>query len=269
MTITLLRGDSAQVLKTLPAASIDLTVTSPPYDNLRTYKGTFKFDFDTIAQELYRVTKPGGVVVWVVGDATINGSETGTSFRQALYFKEIGFNLHDTMIFQRAGAPSVDVMLNRYYQHFEYMFILSNGKPATCNFLTDKKLWVDHRKNDMGQRGKNGIHVGGAEHSDRPDKIKGNIWKYNNGGGHVHTENYYIDHPAMFPEALARDHILSWSNPGDTVLDPFLGSGTTLKMAVIYDRHGIGIELEPEYMAIAERRIKDAQQQMRLPLEVD
>lgn len=263
MTVTLLQGDSAQVLKTLDAASIDLTVTSPPYDNLRTYKGNYQFDFETIAQELYRVTKPGGVVVWVVGDATINGSETGTSFRQALYFMGLGFNLHDTMIWDKGGFSAVGALQNRYAPVFEYMFIYSKDFPKIFNPIKDRQNI--HR----GELASGTIRKidGSTKPMSKVMKIheKGqrfNIWTINpqgNGTGH----------PAPFPESLARDHILSWSNPGDTVLDPFLGSGTTGKMAVLYDRNFIGIEIESEYMAIAERRIHDAQQQMRLPMEVE
>jgi DNA modification methylase len=266
MTVQLILGDSAQVLKTLPAASIDLTVTSPPYDNLRTYKGTFKFDFETIAQELYRVTKPGGVVVWVVGDATINGSETGTSFRQALYFKEIGFNLHDTMIYQTSKPPQNG---NRYEQEFEFMFVFSVGSLKKFNPIYIKESdWQKERRKTKHiktyHRDINGI----AKHKKAPTntgyRVSGNVWHIKSGYSNTTKDDYAFEHPAIFPEALARDHILSWSNPGDMVLDPFLGSGTTLKMAVLYDRNGIGIELEPEYMAIAEKRIHDAEQQMRL-----
>jgi DNA modification methylase len=257
MTVQLILGDSAQVLKTLPAGSIDLTVTSPPYDNLRLYRGNYKFDFETIAQELYRVTKPGGVVVWVVGDATINGSETGTSFRQALYFMGIGFNC-ETMIYQAAGTGAKGS--NYYYwQSFEYMFVFGKGQPKTSNRISDvKNTSAGKPRGFRAKSARLGSRV------DRPDviapdySIRPNVWRYAVGCDDTG------DHPAPFPEALARDHILSWSNPGDTVLDPFLGSGTTLKMAVLYDRHGIGIELEPEYMAIAEKRIHDAEQQMRL-----
>ena len=269
--ITLLQGDSAQVLKTLDAASVDLTVTSPPYDNLRTYKGNYQFDFETIAKELYRVTKPGGVVVWVVGDATINGSETGTSFRQALYFMGLGFNLHDEMIYEKNGPayPAQD----KYYQVFEHMFIFSNGKPSTFNPIKDRvNRWYGQKwGKTRTRRTPDGELTSQTWYKDEGEKLgtRFNIWRYNVGAGYSAEEDYAYDHPAIFPESLARDHILSWSNPGDTVLDPFLGSGTTIKMAVLYDRNGIGIEIEPEYMAIAERRIKDAQQQMRLPMEVN
>jgi DNA modification methylase len=245
--IDLFQGDCAQVLTTLAGESVDLTVTSPPYDNLRKYKG-YVFDFEPIARELYRVTKPGRVVVWVVGDATINGSETGTSFRQALYFKEIGFNLHDTMIYRMPGTGAKGSNL-AYWQAFEYMFVLSKGTPKTVNRLKDKK----NKRAGSSTKGKNS--VGTRAHSE--NVITGeygyreNVWEIqcgNNGDDRT-------GHPAPFPEALARDHILSWSNPGDTVLDPMMGSGTTGKMAVLNNRNFIGIEIAAEYFQLAERRI--------------
>lgn len=250
MTIQLFQGDCLQVMRGFDPDIIDLTVTSPPYDNLRTYKG-YTFDFEPIARELYRVTKPGGVVVWVVGDATINGSETGTSFRQALYFKEIGFNLHDTMIYEVAGTGAKGSHL-AYWQAFEFMFILSKGRPERLNLLRDRpnkgagKWQGASPKADMvGSRQKGGGYFS-------PDAGKRtNIWRYlvGNNGDEI------TDHPAPFPEALAGDHILSWSNPGDTVLDPMMGSGTTGKMALQYGRNFIGIEISPEYLKIARERI--------------
>lgn len=254
MTVTLHCGDCAQVMKTFDDACIDLTVTSPPYDNLRTYNG-YTFDFEAIAQQLYRVTKLGGVVVWVVGDATINGSETGTSFRQALYFKELGFNLYDTMIYQTDKPPMND---RRYQACFEYMFVLSKGMPNTFNCLLEKsrkagtkRLGTTYRQENANKKNQ---WRGGLVSE---NKTMESIWYYPTGG---------IDngHPAPFPESLARDHILSWSNPGDTVLDPMCGSGTTGKMAVKYGRNFIGIEISDEYMTIAAKRIHDEQRQPNL-----
>ena len=251
----LYNDDCLSVMKTLPDNSVDLTVTSPPYDNLRTYNG-YVFDFEGIAKELYRVTKEGGVVVWVVGDATINGSETGTSFKQALYFKEIGFNLHDTMIFQRKTKPLTH---KRYEQEFEYMFVLSKGKLKTCNHIRLKSNYVGEIKNRQKgrHREKNGIpSVIDGDWIVKETKIKGNIWKYLVGNTGM-SDAIGFKHPAIFPEKLAHDHIISWSNEGDTVLDPMMGSGTTGKMAKILNRHFIGIEISKEYFEIATRRIED------------
>ena len=259
--VDIYQGDCAKC--TLPSDWMDLTVTSPPYDNLRDYNG-YVFDFETIANELYRITKPGGVVVWVVGDATIDGSETGTSFRQALHFMDIGFRLHDTMIYYRSAPPLTH---NRYEQHFEYMFIFSKNTPNTFNPIKTAKQWKDNRKTKKIRREKDGSFdigfVGKNEY-----KIKGNVWKISAGGGHTHSENYTIDHPAIFPEALARDHILSWSNPGDVVYDPMMGSGTTGKMAVKFDRKFIGCEISDEYYQIARRRIKETLMQPKLFSEI-
>jgi len=240
-------GDCLEVMKSLLDASIDLTVTSPPYDNLRTYNG-YSFDFEGIAKELYRVTKDGGVVVWVVGDATINGSETGTSFKQALYFKEIGFNLHDTMIYHKSSQPKQHG--HRYEQHFEYMFVLSKNKPKTKNLLKEpSKRAGEIIKRTSRDLGLDLLKKSISTVSDM--KYKGNVWFY---GSKFNKTN----HPAIFPEQLAHDHIVSWSNEGDTVLDCFLGSGTTGKVAKQLNRQFIGIEISPEYLEIAKKRIYDS-----------
>ena len=244
--------DCLEGLKLLDDNSIDLTVTSPPYDNLRTYNG-YSFDFENIAKELSRVTKDGGVVVWVVNDSTINGSESGTSFKQALYFKEIGFNLHDTMIWNKGSFafPSK----NCYHQVFEYMFVFSKGKPKVLNFIKDRKnLYVGDR--GASGRNKNGVRNKGKSLVRDKYGKRFNIWNYPIGGGHCTKDKIAYQHPAIFPEQLANDHIISWSNEGNIVLDPFMGSGTTAKMALINKRNYIGFEISKEYCDIAEERIK-------------
>jgi site-specific DNA-methyltransferase (adenine-specific) len=235
-------------MKELPDACIDLTVTSPPYDGLRQYKG-YSFDFENIAQELFRVMKPGGVVVWVVGDQTKDGSESGTSFRQALYFREIGFRLHDTMIYQKANY--IPLTHNRYEQEFEYMFILSKGKPKTFDPI---KIKTVGNGTEYGLARKVGS-VKEASVRRRDEnlvtnewRIKGNVWCY--GVGSVR-----LGHPAPFPEQLAEDHIKSWSQEGDLVLDPFTGSGTTAKACLLLNRKFVGYEISHEYCEIAEKRI--------------
>jgi len=227
----------------MPDCFVDLTVTSPPYDNLRTYNDNIDESWSDlvwkpIIKELHRVTKQGGVVVWVVGDATINGSETGTSFKQALWAMECGFNLHDTMIYEKNSSsyPSNSNSL-RYTQIYEYMFIFSKNKPLV-NLICDKKnKWAGHK--DFSGKLKKPV----------PDfSPRNNIWKYTTS---FNGEN----HPAPFPEQLAADHIRSWSNEGDTVYDPFMGSGTTAKMAHILKRNWIGSELSKEYVDLANKRL--------------
>ena len=243
----------------MPDGFVDLTVTSPPYDNLRTYNG-YSFDFEAVAKELYRVTKQGGVVVWVVGDATVKGSETGTSFRQALYFKEIGFNLHDTMIYEKINP--IPQNHNRYEQCFEYMFVLSKGKPKTFNPITIQTK-NSGKSFDWGNR--KTLMDANQCRRDRPTdiievkntKLKNNIFQYSIGGTKT-------GHPAVFPEQLAQDHIISWSNPGDIVFDPFSGSGTTAKMAYLTGRNYCGIDISEEYCEIARRRVEQAQAQLRI-----
>ena len=257
--------DCVQGMKLLDDCSVDLTVTSPPYDNLRTYNGNIEqwsFEkFQAIAKELYRVTKQGGVVVWIVGDATINGSETGTSFRQALYFKEIGFNLHDTMIYAKNNVYAHDPRNKRYKQCFEYMFVFSKGKPSTYNEIKDKPN-KHAGKTLSGTKGRN---KDGVKRDLKPIVIgdfqgRFNIWESTTGGS-VSSDKIAFKHPAIFPEKLAEDHIISWSNEGDIVLDPFLGSGTTAKMALLHNRNFIGFEISEEYCEIAEQRISQIKHQ--------
>lgn len=251
-------GDCLEIMRQFNSESIDLTVTSPPYDNLRTYNG-FSFDFESIAKELYRVTKSGGVVVWVVGDATVKGSETGTSFKQALYFKEIGFNLHDTMIYQKSHVSFPET--NRYYPIFEYMFILSKGKPKTTNLINDRKNIYAGNTVSGGQREVDG-RLSRKTGNRKQNRIKEygvryNIWRIDAGYMKTTKDKFAYEHPAMFPEQLAEDHILSWSNPGDVVLDTMCGSGTTLKMALINNRNYLGVDISSEYVDIANKRIQD------------
>lgn len=247
--INLIQGDCITEMQKMESGIIDLTVTSPPYDNLRTYAGTLEWNFDIfkqVANELYRITKDGGVIVWVVGDATVKGSETGTSFRQALYFKEIGFNLHDTMIYQKKSQPRQNKA--RYEQDFEYMFVFGKGCIRLKNPLRDpsknagKTIRRTCRDNNSDVLKKSTSIVSS-------EKVRGNIWFF---GSKQNKSN----HPAIFPEQLANDHIISWSNENDVVFDPFMGSGTTGKMAKLNNRKFIGIEKVPEYFDIAKQRIE-------------
>jgi site-specific DNA-methyltransferase (adenine-specific) len=246
-------GDNTEVLSGFPDACIDLVVTSPPYDDIRTYGGHL-WNFAAVADGLVRVLKPGGVIVWVVGDATKDGSESGSSMEQALHFKRLGLRLHDTMIWEKVNVvPSVAVLQGRYEQCWEYMFVLSKGAPKTCNHIREPKTYMDTRKTHQGHRKADGSFVE-LEVSQRTDKILRNLWRIKTGGGHAGDAACH-DHPAVFPERLAKDHIASWSNPGDVVLDPFSGSGTTCKCAKELNRLWCGIEINPKYCAIAEARL--------------
>ena len=253
-------GDCLDVMQGIPDGSVDLTVTSPPYDNLRTYNCNNdqwgEHVWKAVIADLYRVTADGGVVVWVVADATIKGSETGTSFKQALWAMECGFNLHDTMIWDKPHnmpRPS-----RRYENSFEYMFVFSKYKPLTVNLIKDK-----HNKNHGKRLTGSFKNAHGAcipKHGAIAGKVvapfgtRHNVWTVDSvRGNHDHS------HPAPFPVKLATDHILSWSNPGDTVLDPFLGSGTTGVAAANTGRRFIGIEIDADYFAVAQSRIRKAQ----------
>lgn len=250
--------DNIEIMDLLIAqgVQVDLTVTSPPYDDLRSYNGTLNWNFDIfkkVAQRLYDITKEGGVVVWVVGDKTVKGSESGTSFKQALYFKEIGFNLHDTMIYLSDKPP---LNHNRYEQKFEYMFILSKGKPKTFNGIREECKHAGKSTNNRRFR-HTGEELSEAHKKEKisKTKLKGNVWYYATGYNQSTTDKIAFKHPAIFPEKLAEDHILSWSNEGDLVLDCFMGSNTTGKMAVKNNRRFVGIEKVEEYFEIACNRI--------------
>jgi site-specific DNA-methyltransferase (adenine-specific) len=246
-----LQGDCLELMKTMPDESIDLVVTSPPYDNLRTYDHSLEWSFDIfkpIAKELSRLIKEGGVIIWNVSDATIKGSETGSSFRQALYFKdECGLNLHDTMIWVKDGGGAIGS--NKCYtQNFEYMFVLSKGPPSKINLLYDQPNGsAGKNKSGVGRRDKDGNHKI-EERKVSADFKKRNNWWYI-------PPQKGADHPAVFPISMPRDHILSWTNEGDVVLDPFGGSGTTAIAARETNRKWVLIEKNEEYFNKACKRI--------------
>jgi DNA modification methylase len=257
-TVRLMLGDCVDRMAEIEAGSVDLILTSPPYDNLRAYASGSAFDFEGTADQCRRVLKTGGVLVWVVGDQTVDGSETGTSFRQALHFKAIGLRLRDTMIYRKAN-PFHTGDRSHYQGSFEFMFVLTKGKPRTIHILTTPchqagKVYRTSRHREGGGDLK---VLDGAARPIRETKARPNVWTYfrrGKGSGH----------PATFPLQLAVDHILSWTNPGDLVLDPFVGSGTVLEACLKTGRRGIGIDISPDYLALVERRIAPVQAEMPL-----
>jgi site-specific DNA-methyltransferase (adenine-specific) len=260
----IINGNCVDVMRGFPDSSIDMVITSPPYDSLRNYKG-FVFEFEKIVEQLYRVTKDGGVVVWVVNDATVNGSETGTSFKQALFFKEIGFNIHDTMIFRKRN-PIPQIYRKRYNNEFEYMFVFSKGTVENHN-----PLMVDclHAGLELGSTtyknfSKNDQKREKIANPVKAQKIKGNIWEYVVGKNAEDQEAK--GHPAPFPCELARDHISSWSKEGDLILDPMCGSGTSCKAAKQLGRKYIGIDISEEYCNIAINRLDNTKKNNQFDL---
>ena len=245
---------------------VDLCVTSPPYDDLRTYNDSSKWDFEVfkeVASGLYRVMKVGGVIVWVVGDAVIKGGETGSSFRQALYFMDLGFKLHDTMIYEKNGcAFPARRDGNRYSQIFEYMFVLSKDtKPKTANLICDKPNkwagWQPWGKSGGTMRAKDGTLIERQQKPTPDFSPRNNIWRYNTGKGYTTKDAFAFEHPAMYPELLAKEHILSWSNEGDLVLDTFMGAGTTAVMSRETGRDFIGFEIDETYYNLSQRRLSE------------
>ena len=242
-------GDNVAVMKTFPDNCIDLTVTSPPYDEMRDYNG-YKFDFKATARELFRVTKEGGRVVWIVGDQTKDFNESGTSFMQALHFKEIGFRLNDTMIWNKGSQATYNPSLKACKHYFEFMFIFSKGKPKTYNEIKDiETQLVGKELETYSTRKPNGEIVKKKRQGTYGKfQARSNVWN-------IRPPINTTGHPAPFPESIARDHIIMWSNEGDIVLDPFTGSGTTLKVAKLNNRKYIGIEISSEYCKIIDRRL--------------
>ena len=244
-------GNAVEIMRTFPENSIDLTVTSPPYDQLRHYNG-YEFNFYMIAEGLYRITKKGGIVVWVVGDKIKNGNRSLTGFKQALYFQEVGFNVHDVMIYRKKNTPFM--RSNAYTNCFEFMFVFSKGRPNTFNALKTKTVRQGNEMLVFG-KGADGVNkkVMGTL---KPEKTLTNIWDYAVGLGGTTSDKIAFNHPAVFPEKLAADHILSWSNENDIIFDPMCGSGTTCKMAKKLNRRFIGCDISDEYVKISKERIK-------------
>lgn len=253
---TIYHCDAVDLLVALADDSIDMILTSPPYDNLRTYGGHSEFDFEAIAQDSYRVLKPGGVLVWIVGDATINGSETLTSMRQALYFVDVvGFKMHDTMIYHKHGSQ-VNNHHPRYIDSFEYMFILSKGRVCSANLQKKKNKTQNVKTLSPGTKmQRNGRLMRYNRQTLNRFSIMPNVWLLNVGGGNITKDKDAYQHPAMFPEKLAERHILTWSNPGDVVLDYFMGSGTSAKMARNNGRDYIGCDVNADYVKLARERL--------------
>lgn len=238
-------AESVEFMKAnMPDNFIDLTITSPPYDDLRKYNG-FIFDYKSMADELYRVTKNGGVVVWIVGDRVKNGSETLLPYEQAQYFKSIGFYVHDTMIYQKNAMPFPEQ--TRYIQCFEYMYVFSKGKPLTHNMLKEKTKGYKPSKSST-QRNADGTTTTLKYEQGKEFRNRWNVWVYDVGYNKTTKDKIAYKHPAQFPEALAQDHILTWSNENDIVFDPMCGSGTTCKMAYLNNRNFIGIDMSEEYI---------------------
>jgi site-specific DNA-methyltransferase (adenine-specific) len=255
-------GDCVQYMRDHMAdKTVDLTVTSPPYGQIRDFQN-YSFDFEATAKELFRVTKNGGVLVWIVGDSVVDKSETAEPFKQALFFKEVGFNLWDTMIYKKASTsfPSV----GRYNQIFEFMFIFICGTPKTFNPLMVEKNWKGSWGQTTRRQQDGSLESQEIKSSDDNFKLRTNIWEYHNGYGFGTQDDIALMHPARFPEKLAEDHILSWSNPGDLVFDPMVGSGTTLKMAKINDRRFIGVDISEEYCDLARKRLAIYQSQVKM-----
>jgi len=259
-------GNCVEVMDQLEDESVDAFITSPPYDQLRDYNG-YSFPFEDIARKMYQKLAKGGVIVWVVGDAVLKGSESGSSFRQAIFFQELGLNIHDTMIYEKNGASFPARRTgNRYSQVFEYMFVFSKGKPKTANLICDKpNKWSGYTSfGTSTNRNAKGELVKAKNRKPTPNfSPRHNVWKFNTGKKYTTEDDFAFDHPAMFPESLAEDHVMTWTQEGDLIVDPFVGAGTTTKMAAINNRRWLGIDISSEYVEIANKRMEIAEQMIQ------
>lgn len=240
----------------IPSNSIDMIMTSPPYDSLRTYKG-FEWNFEGLTHELYRILKVGGVVVWVVNDAVVNGRKTLTSMRQAIYFVDYaGFNMWDVMGYCKEAPQPIPASMKRYSSAYEYTFVLTKDiSPKTFNPIMEKTKWAG-LVSSTGFRQPNGDVRNTRMQKINDEKIKSNLWFYGVGFNQTTTDKFAFDHPAMYPEELVKDHVISWTNPGDIIYDPFMGSGTTAKISMMLGRNFIGTDISEEYCKIARKRVE-------------
>lgn len=258
----LILGDSLDVLPSIDG--VNMVMTSPPYDGIRDYGEGFKpLDWQTCLTLLSQKILPGGVMVWNVGDQTVDGSESGTSFKQALHVMSQGLRLHDTMIYAKEGVTFPDA--NRYHPAFEYMFVFSNGAPKHFNGIKDwRNKWAGTKMHGT-DRNKDGTTttISGVGRPVPELGLRRNWWVIPN-AYNGDTEG----HPAPMPYAMAYDHIASWSAPGETVLDPFLGSGTTALAAMKQGRKFVGIEIDEGYFEIAVKRVRKAYEQPDMVTEM-
>ncbi|MBY0522788.1 MAG: site-specific DNA-methyltransferase [Gemmataceae bacterium] len=250
--------DCIEGIGALPDACIPLTVTSPPYDAMRDYGGT-KFQFEPIATELARVTMPGGVIVWVVQDQIVDGFESGTSARQRLFFETVGMNVHGTVIMAMKGCRYP--RKQRYGQQFHYAFVLSKGKPRVVKVLQDKPNSAVGAVVANSRRFRNGdLTTTMKPKRIGPYGLRGNVWLIDAGNGRTTKDRFAYEHPALMPEGMAEDHILSWSQPGDLVFDPMCGAATTCKMALLNHRKYLGMEVHQPYWELACKRMELAKE---------
>ncbi len=258
-------SDCRDGMAALSNECIPFTLTSPPYDGLRTYDGLADWNFMDVAKELYRITMQGGVVVWVVQEQIIDGSESGETSRQRLAFANIGFRLHHTMVMGKLGG--IQFSSNRYGRPLEYAFILSKGPPRYFNPLRDRPNKEAGRVKVFLNRNRDGSFAPVKRTQVHPYGLRGSIWFYPTGKNNSAKEDYAFEHPALMPEQMAEDDILSWTKVGDLVFNPFAGAGTALKMALLNHRSYLGFEINPKYVEIARRRLREAEAKLAADLE--
>jgi site-specific DNA-methyltransferase (adenine-specific) len=247
-------ADCRDVLPTL--SGINGAITSPPYENLRAYGSAPPCDTFAVIREIAAVLGMGGVCMWNVADQVVNGGESGTSFKQALHAMDCGLRLHDTMIYCKEGVTFPDS--NRYHPAFEYMFVFSKGVPRHFNGIADwRNKWGGSPMHGTDRQPSGDVTpINGIGRPVLSYGLRRNWWPLAN----AYTGETK-GHPAPMPYEMAAGHVLTWTAPGDTVLDPFMGSGTTGIACARLGRRFVGIEIEPRYFDLACRRIERAERQ--------
>lgn len=249
-------GDCVKLMKLLPDSTIDLVVTSPPYDKIRDYNGSIHFDLHKTGQEIFRVLKSGGIAVMVIQDQTKNFGKSLTSFKTIIdWCDNIGFKLFETIIYRKNGSEGV-WWTKRFRVDHEYMPIFLKGKKPQYFNKEPLKIPSKHGGKVMtgsGSRKTNGETQKTVTRAINFKKCRGTIWNYLMAGDKNPLKR---KHPAVFPDKIPYDFIQCFCPEEGIVLDPFAGSGSTLVMAKKLRRSFIGFDIVPEYCELARERLK-------------
>jgi site-specific DNA-methyltransferase (adenine-specific) len=259
-------GDAVERLQELPDGSVRTCVTSPPYWGLRDYGNDGQLGLEPTPQEfvenlckvfdeVWRVLADDGTL-WVnLGDSYANKSLAGIPWRFAFSMQDRGWYLRQDIIWAKPN-PMPESVTDRCTKSHEYVFLLTKNpryyfdneaikEPVSHPNLIGKTQKVSYHDDSAMRNDGNRVVVRGDRRNKR------SVWT-------VTTKPYKEAHFAVYPPELITPCILSGSAEGDTVLDPFSGSGTTGEVALTHGRNYFGIELNPEYAALSEKRLTNA-----------
>jgi DNA modification methylase len=263
----ILTGDALTTLKTLPSESVHCCITSPPYWNLRNYKvagqlgrektsAEFIDNLVSVCREVRRVLRKDGTFFLNLGDTYSNKSLSGIPWRVAFKLQDDGWFLRQDLIWHKPNAMPESVK-TRWVRAHEYLFFLTKTESHYFNIDSIREPLIT--KSNVREKSK-------EEHNEAVlSPIGKGIREWNHPLGlsprsvlNISTRPFKGIHFATFPSELVKRCILAGSPEGGVILDPFLGSGTTLAVALELDRVGVGIDLNPEYVEIAKQRIKES-----------